>query len=95
MVNFLHNNGAPPICAIAPRGKIGRGIGVIGIDYFYIRLFADVVSTTHLMLLGAEAIIVEGLDLRKIVSGSYNLTCLPMKIAGADRGPVRAILTKG
>ena len=47
------------------------------------------------MLLGAEAIIVEGLDLRKIVSGSYNLTRLPMKIAGADRGPVGAILTKG
>ncbi len=66
-----------------------------GSTIFYIRLFADVVSTTHLMLLGAEAIIVEGLDLRKIVSGSYNLTCLPMKIAGADRGPVRAILTKG
>ena len=67
----------------------------MGSTIFYIWLFADVVSTTRLMLLGAEAIIVEGLDLRKIVSGSYNLTCLPMKIAGADGAPVRAILTKG
>ena len=95
MVSLLHNNGASPKCAIVPRGKTRRGVGVIGIDYLYIRLFADVVSTTHLMLLGAEAMIVEGLGLRKIVSGSYNLTCLPMKIAGADRAPVRAILTKG
>ena len=74
---------------------IDRGIGLIGIDYLSIQLFADVVSTTHLVLLGAEVIIVEGLDLREIVSGSYNLTCLPMKIAGADGAPVRAILTNG
>ncbi len=72
---------------------VDRGIGLIGIDYLSIQLFADAVSTTHLVLLGAEVIIVEGLDLREIAPGPYNLTCLPMKIAGADGAPVRAILT--
>jgi arylformamidase len=74
---------------------IDRDIGLISIDYLSIQLLADVVSTTHLVLLGAEVIIVEGLDFRKMVWGVYNLTCLPMKIAGADGAPVRAILTNG
>jgi len=74
---------------------IDQDIDIIGIDYLSIQLFADVVSTTHLVLLGAGVIIVEGLDLREIKSGYYNLTGLPMKIDGADGAPLRAILTKG
>ncbi|NKB20251.1 MAG: cyclase family protein [Alphaproteobacteria bacterium] len=81
------------LTADAAQWVVDRGIGLIGIDYLSIQLFADAVSTTHLLLLGAEVIIVEGLDLREIAPGSYNLTCLPMKIAGADGAPVRAILT--
>jgi len=77
----------------AARWIVDRGIMLIGIDYLSIQLFADAVSTTHLVLLGAEVIIVEGLDLRAVSPGEYNLTCLPMKLAGADGAPVRAILT--
>ena len=83
------------LTATAAQWVVDKGIGLIGIDYLSIQLFADVESTTHLVLLGAEVIIVEGLDLREISSGSYNLICLPMKIAGADGAPVRAVLTKG
>lgn len=72
---------------------VDRGIGLIGIDYLSIQLFADRDAATHVILLSVEVIIVEGLDLREIAPGAYNLTCLPMKIAGADGAPVRAILT--
>lgn len=81
------------ITADAARWLVDRGIRLIGIDYLSIQLFADPVSTTHLVLLGAEVIIVEGLDLRAVAPGDYQLTCLPMKLAGADGAPVRAILT--
>ena len=74
---------------------VEHGIQLIGIDYLSIQLFADAVSTTHHVLLGAEVIIVEGLDLRAVTPGAYQLTCLPMKLVAADGAPVRAILTRG
>jgi arylformamidase len=82
------------LTAEAAQWVVDRGIRLIGIDYLSIQLFDDKVSTTHLVLLGAEVIIVEGLDLRAVSPGAYNLTCLPMKLAGADGAPVRAILTQ-
>jgi arylformamidase len=81
------------ITADAARWLVDRGMKLVGIDYLSIQLFADPVSTTHIVLLGAEVIIVEGLDLRAVAPGDYQLTCLPMKLAGADGAPVRAILT--
>jgi arylformamidase len=78
----------------AAQWVVDRGIRLIGIDYLSIQRFADAVSTTHLVLLGAEVIIVEGLDLREVAPGEYQLTCLPMKLADADGAPVRAILTR-
>jgi arylformamidase len=82
------------LTADAARWVVDRGIRLIGIDYLSIQLFADAVSTTHLVLLGAEVIVVEGLDLRTVEPGAYDLTCLPMKLVGADGAPVRAILTR-
>lgn len=78
----------------AARWVVGHGIGLIGIDYLSIQLFADTDSTTHNVLLGAEVIIVEGLDLRAVEPGNYQLTCLPMNLVAADGAPVRAILTR-
>jgi arylformamidase len=43
-------------------------------------------------LLGAGIWIVEGLDLRKIAPGRYDLICLPLKLLGAEGAPARAIL---
>lgn len=80
------------LTADGARWVVERGIRLIGIDYLSIQLFADPVSTTHIVLLEAEVVIVEGLDLRAIEPGTYELTCLPLKLAGADGAPVRAIL---
>jgi len=82
------------ITADAAKWVVERGIKLIGIDYLSIQLFDDEVSTTHLVLLDAEVIIVEALDLRAAQPGNYKLTCLPMKLAGADGAPVRALLEK-
>lgn len=82
------------LTAEAAQWVVDHGIKLIGIDYLSIQLFADEVSTTHLVLLGAEVIIVEALDLRAAEPGTYTLTCLPMKLVGADGAPVRAILTR-
>ena len=48
--------------------------------------------TTHLALLGNDVIVVEGLDLREVEPGDYELICLPLKIKDGDGGPARVVL---
>jgi arylformamidase len=46
----------------------------------------------HHALAHSGIAIVESLDLSEIASGIYNLAALPLKIAGSDGAPMRAIL---
>lgn len=46
----------------------------------------------HRQLLGANVAVLEGVDLSKVEEGNYFLFAAPLKIAGADGTPVRAIL---
>ena len=48
--------------------------------------------TNHYALAAARIAIVESLDLSEVEAGIYHLSALPLKIAGGDAGPVRAIL---
>jgi arylformamidase len=54
--------------------------------------FAAHEPRTHLALLGAGVVIVEGLDLRRVPAGSYELLCLPVVMAGRDGAPARVLL---
>jgi len=49
----------------------------------------------HHALAGASIAIVESLDLRNVGCGIYNFVGLPLKIAGGDGAPMRAILWRG
>jgi len=49
---------------------------------------------THVTILGAGIAVIEGLDLSEVEPGDYELICLPLKIAGADGAPARAVLRK-
>jgi arylformamidase len=46
----------------------------------------------HHALARAGIAIIESVDLSAVASGTYNLVALPLKIAGADGAPVRAVL---
>ena len=70
---------------------IRRGVKLVGVDYLSIAPFEDL-AETHNVLLQAGIVIVEGLDLSKVGPGRYNFYCLPLKIAGADGAPARALL---
>ena len=72
---------------------VERGTKLVGVDYLSVAPF-NAPEPTHKMLLGAEVIVVEGLNLTGIASGSWQFHCLPLKIAGADGAPARAILTR-
>ena len=44
------------------------------------------------MLLGAGIIVIEGLNLRDVEPGIYDLFCLPLRIVGSDGAPARVVL---
>jgi arylformamidase len=70
---------------------VERGVQLVGVDYLSVAPYGDSVPT-HKILLGAEVVIVEGLNLSKVMRGFYDLYCLPLKIADSDGAPARAIL---
>jgi arylformamidase len=75
----------------AARYLVDRGVKLVGVDYLSVAPYNDTVST-HKILLGAGVVIVEGLDLSQVSQGRYTLHCFPLKIAGSDGAPARAIL---
>jgi len=68
------------------------GIKLVGWDYLSIEMFGNREFPAHHALLGAGVVIVEGLDLSQVEAGDYELTCLPLKLAGGDGAPARVIL---
>jgi len=78
------------LSADAAQFLVERGFRLVGVDYLSIAPFTAVVPT-HQILLAAGVIIVEGLDLSRVSQGRYTLYCLPLKLAGSDGAPARAI----
>ena len=70
---------------------VEKGVQLVGIDYLSISPYSESIPT-HLVLLQAGVVIVEGLNLSNVMRGFYDLYCLPLKVAGADGAPARAIL---
>lgn len=78
----------------AARALVALGVKLVGIDYLSVEQFQSETFETHLALLGSGVVIVEGLDLRAVAGGTYELFCLPLKIVGGsgDGAPARVIL---
>ncbi|HVG17996.1 MAG TPA: cyclase family protein [Blastocatellia bacterium] len=76
----------------AARTLVSNGIKVVGIDYLSIEKFGDESYETHRTLLGAGTVIIEGLDLREIEPGDYEMICLPLKVKDGDGAPARVVL---
>lgn len=73
---------------------VEKGVKLVGIDYLSVEAFDAESPETHINLLEKEVIILEGLDLRGVPAGEYELICLPLKIAGGagDGSPSRTVL---
>ena len=69
-----------------------RRVGMVGVDYLSVGGFRKDGRETHLHLLGAGIWVVEGLDLSRVRPGPVEFVCLPLKIAGGDGAPARAVL---
>ena len=78
----------------AARMLVEKGIRLIGFDYLSVEQFGAKTPDTHVVFLEKEVVILEGLDLRAVPAGKYELICLPLKIAGGagDGSPARTVL---
>jgi arylformamidase len=82
------------INAAAAARLVWLGKKLVGIDYLSIEAFQSADFATHIELLSNGVVILEGLDLRAVPAGTYELICLPLNIAGGsgDGAPARAVL---
>ncbi len=75
--------------ASGAQAVLDLGVWLIGIDYLSI---GD--EAAHRLLLGSGVVPLEGLDLRGVAPGAYELICTALRIAGSDGAPARAFLSR-
>jgi arylformamidase len=78
----------------AARALVEKKIKLVGIDYLSVEKFGSTDFATHITLLENDIVIIEGLDLREVSAGDYELICMPLKYIGGagDGAPARTIL---
>jgi arylformamidase len=70
----------------------GRGVRLVGIDAQSVDPSDSKTLDSHQQLLRHDMRVLENLVLDDVLEGDYELIALPLRIAGADASPVRAIL---
>ncbi len=67
---------------------------LVGIDYLSVEEFKKAGAPAHRALLSAGVVIIEGLNLGPADPGTYELYCLPLRVAGGDGAPARVVLKR-
>jgi arylformamidase len=80
------------VCADAAGFLAELGVALVGVDYLSVGGYCADGEATHRTLLKAGILILEGLDLSGVDPGHYELVCLPLRLAGSDGAPARAVL---
>jgi arylformamidase len=75
---------------------VDNGVVLVGIDYLSIEKSGSPGHPVHITLLEKEVVILEGVDLRQVPPGDYELMCMPLKYDGAtgDGAPARTFLRR-
>jgi arylformamidase len=71
-----------------------RKLALIGVDYLSVGPFYKGNPQTHRALMSANVWIIEGVDLRRVDEGDYEMICLPLKLVGSDGSPIRILIRK-
>ena len=71
---------------------VQQGVRVVGIDYLSIDPYKSEKHPTHFVLLPRNVIIIEGLNLKHVPPGLYQMVALPLKLNSGDGAPARVIL---
>ena len=80
------------LSATAAQYLAERQVRLVGIDYLSVGGFRADGVEAHQALLKAGIWVIEGLNLKRVRPGRVQLVCLPLKIAGGDGAPARALV---
>ncbi|WP_199533107.1 cyclase family protein [Solidesulfovibrio fructosivorans] len=69
-----------------------RRVRLVGVDYLSVSDHRADAAAIHRPLLEAGIWILEGLDLSRVSPGPVELVCLPLRLAGAEGAPARALV---
>jgi arylformamidase len=76
------------------RFLVDHGVKVLGVDYLSVEEFKKPGAPAHRTLMRGGTIVIEGLNLRDVEPGTYEMFCLPLSLVGSDGAPARVILRK-
>src|SRR5204862_7637439 len=82
----------PVVAPDVPDWLQAQKVCLIGLDLPSVDRIDAKILQNHHALAHCGIVIVESLDLSGIEAGTYNFAALPLKIAGGDAAPVRAVL---
>ncbi len=82
-----------PLTLDGARFLVEHGVRLVGIDAPTIE-DPEGDGSVHRALLEADVVILEGIDLSAVERGEYELLCLPLRLAGGDGAPCRAVLRR-
>jgi arylformamidase len=73
------------------RALVDLDLLLVGLDYLSVAR-ADEQVPVHRAFLDHGIVLLEGVDLSRVPPGRYELICPPVKLAGSDGAPCRAVL---
>ena len=82
----------PALSAEAAELLVRRGLRLLGVDAPSVDRRESKTLAVHHALFRGGAQVLENLDLRGVAEGEYELAAAPVKWAGVDAAPVRAVL---
>ncbi len=71
---------------------VEKKVQLVGIDYLSIKQRGSSDQRPHTSLLANNIPIIEGINLKDVQAGKYEIICLPLKFIGVEGGPARIIL---
>jgi arylformamidase len=80
-----------PFSVDGAKALVDLGVKLVGIDYLS-AAGANEQVPVHRAFLDRGVILLEGVDLSEVPPGRYELFCPPVKLAGSDGAPCRAVL---
>lgn len=80
-----------PFSVDGAKALVDRGVKLVGLDYLSAAAANEQVPVHHAFL-DHGVILLEGVDLAEVPPGRYELFCPPVKLAGSDGAPCRAVL---
>src|SRR5262245_9994232 len=76
------------------RYLVDHGVKLVGVDYLSVEVFKTPHAPAHRVLLGSGVVVIEGLNLRDVEPGIYEMFCLPLLAVGAAGAPARVVLRR-